>query len=199
MAELQGYPAPVFFSEDGCNVIRPRTFSDLQSVYGPNMTTIMSGAIIYEWTQEPNDYGIIQYPDTAIQDGVVVPVGVPSPMQPEFDNLKSAWAEASPSSISAVNYNPTISVMVCPAATEGIWTIDGNAELPGTPGKLTAPKASSYSFTGTLPAVTFISKGTTIVFSGTSTGVVGSQNTGDASASPSSVGTFQLTGFGVNG
>ena len=99
MNELQGYPVPVFFSEDGCNLVRPRTFSDLAAVYGPEMTPILSGSIIYEWTQEANDYGIIQYPDTCIQDGITVPVGIPVPLQPEFDNLKSAWAAASPSSI----------------------------------------------------------------------------------------------------
>src|SRR6266496_6856914 len=81
MKELQGYPVPVFFSEDGCNVVRPRTFSDLAAIYGPQMTSIISGSIIYEWTQEANDYGIIQYPDTSIQDDITVPVGIPVPLQ----------------------------------------------------------------------------------------------------------------------
>ena len=187
MNELQGYPVPVFFSEDGCNIVRPRTFSDLQAIYGPNMTSIMSGAIIYEWTQEANDYGIIQYPDTAIQDGVVVPVGVPVPLQPEFNNLKSAWAAASPTIVSEATYSPSMSVMACPATTEGVWTIDGNAQLPDTPGTLTPIKASSYSFTGSLPSVTVNTEGSTVVLGGASaTGTQTTGGTGGATASASS-------------
>lgn len=162
MNELQGYPVPVFFSEDGCNVVRPRTFSDLAAVYGPEMTPILSGSIIYEWTQEANDYGIVQYPDTCIQDGITAPVGVPVPLQPEFDNLKSAWAAASPSSIAAKDYDPSKVVVACPATTSGTWTIDGNATLPETPGNLTAKKPETFSFTGTLSSVTVDTTGVTV-------------------------------------
>src|SRR5271163_618770 len=104
-------------------------------IFGPEMTPILSGAIIYEWTQEANDYGIISYPDNAIQENVEVPVGVPTPLQPEFDNLKSVWAAVSPSSISEVQYSFTTVVMACPEVTAG-WTIDGNAALPPSPGSV---------------------------------------------------------------
>jgi len=193
MNELQGYPVPVFWSEDGCNLVRPRTFSDMQAIYGPNMTPIMSGTIVYEWTQETNDYGIIQYPDTAIQDGVTVPVGVPVPLQPEFNNLKSAWANVSPTIVAEADYKPTMTVVACPAVTEGIWTIDGNAALPEKPGNLTPPKPTSYTFTGTLPSVTVNSLGSTIAI-GTPSPTGGSGNgngngNGSGSASTASAST----------
>lgn len=132
MAEFQGYPVPAFFSEVGCNVVRPRTFSEMQAIFGPQMSTILSGAIVYEWTQEANNYGVIQYPDTTIQDGVTVPIGSPVPLQPEFNNLKSQWATVSASSIKMSVYTPTATTMNCPAVTSG-WPIDPNAPLPGTP------------------------------------------------------------------
>jgi 1,3-beta-glucanosyltransferase GAS1 len=173
MNELQGYPIPVFFSEDGCNLVRPRTFSDLAAVYGPEMTPIMSGSIIYEWTQEANDYGIVQYPDTCIQDGITAPVGVPVPLQPEFDNLKSAWAAASPSSIAETDYNPSTVVIECPATTSGTWTIDGNAKLPETPGNLTAKKPEKFTFTGTLSSVTVDVTGISVsVYTSGATGTI---------------------------
>lgn len=201
MNELQGYPVPVFFSEDGCNLVRPRTFSDLAAVYGPEMTPILSGSIIYEWTQEVNDYGIIQYPDTCIQDDTSVPVGIPIPLQPEFDNLKSAWAAASPSSIAETDYKPSTVVVACPATTSGTWTIDGDAELPETPGNLTANKPESFSFTGTLSAVAVDSVGITVSVyqSGTSgilptaTGGSGSTASAGTSSQDGAAGNFSFT------
>lgn len=49
---------PVFFSEYGCNDPQPRYFDEVQALYGPQMTTL-SGGLVYEWTQEASDYGII--------------------------------------------------------------------------------------------------------------------------------------------
>jgi 1,3-beta-glucanosyltransferase GAS1 len=132
MAEFAGYPIPAFFSEVGCNVVRPRTWSEMGAIYGPQMLPTLSGAIIYEWTQEANDFGIIQYPDTTTQDGVTVPVGSPVPMQPEFNNLKSQWATCSPSSIQMSAYTPTATAIACPAVTSG-WSVDPNAPLPASP------------------------------------------------------------------
>jgi 1,3-beta-glucanosyltransferase GAS1 len=117
------------------------------------MTPVLSGSIVYEWTQEVNDYGIVQYPDNAIQSGVQVAVGSPIPLQPEFNNLMSVWASVSPSSTSLADYTPSVSTIACPATTSGVWTIDGSAPLPDTPGSLSAPPSPSYSFTGTLPPV----------------------------------------------
>ncbi len=132
MAEFANYPVPVFFSEVGCNVVRPRTWSEMTAIFGPQMTPILSGAIAYEWVQEANNYGIIQYPDTTIQDGVTVPIGSPVPMQPEFDNLKSVWAAVSPTKALLAAYTPPTTTLACPATTVG-WSIDPSAALPPTP------------------------------------------------------------------
>ncbi len=57
----QGYPVPIFFSEDGCNTVPPRTFDDQAAIFGPQMANSWSGAIIYEWIQETNNYGLVNY------------------------------------------------------------------------------------------------------------------------------------------
>lgn len=187
IAEFQGYPVPVFFSEDGCNVVRPRTFSDIPSIYGPNMAPVLSGVIIYEWTQEANNYGIVEYPDTTIQSGDVVPVGMPMPMQPEFDNLKSQWAAVSPVSVSAADYNPTTTIMACPAVTLGVWTIDGNAKLPPQPGTLSPPPASSYSYKGSLPPVVLVTMDVSISGSSSAIETTGTKTSGGTTSAATTI------------
>lgn len=71
-ADADNYPIPIFFSEDGCNTVPPRTFNDQAAIFGPNMTDTWSGAIIYEWIQEMNQYGLVSYGpqlDASIQQG----------------------------------------------------------------------------------------------------------------------------------
>lgn len=51
---------PIFLSETGCNVARPRTFQDQTAIYG-EMADVWSGSIIYEWIEEANNYGLISY------------------------------------------------------------------------------------------------------------------------------------------
>ncbi|KAL2000203.1 hypothetical protein VTN02DRAFT_3416 [Thermoascus thermophilus] len=54
---------PVFFSEYGCNEVKPRTFTEVQAIYGEEMTQALSGGLVYEYTQEDNDYGLVQVND----------------------------------------------------------------------------------------------------------------------------------------
>ena len=107
----------------------------MTAIYGPQMNSVLSGTIVYEWIQEDNDYGIIQYPDTTFQEGLNVSVGSPVPLQPEFGNLQSQWAGLSPTGVSLNHYTPTNSAPECPPTTAGIWDISGNLALPDTPSK----------------------------------------------------------------
>lgn len=68
----QDYPVPIWMSEVGCNTVPPRTFTDQEAVFGPSMVGTWSGAMIYEWIQELNHYGLVSYgpvADTSVQDG----------------------------------------------------------------------------------------------------------------------------------
>jgi hypothetical protein len=67
-ALAENYPIPIFFSEDGCNTVPPRTFNDQATIFGPQMVDTWSGAIIYEWIQEMNNYGLVEYGPAAGPD-----------------------------------------------------------------------------------------------------------------------------------
>lgn len=54
---------PVFFSEYGCNDVQPRSFTEVQALYGKDMTQAFSGGLVYEYTQEKNDYGLVKLND----------------------------------------------------------------------------------------------------------------------------------------
>lgn len=51
---------PVFFSEFGCNEVTPRIWTEIQSIYGPDMMGAFAGGVVYEYTQEENNYGLAE-------------------------------------------------------------------------------------------------------------------------------------------
>ena len=60
-SQAEGFPVPIFFSETGCNTVPPRTFDDQAAIFGSQMVNTWSGAIIYEWLEEANNYGLVSY------------------------------------------------------------------------------------------------------------------------------------------
>ena len=131
------YDIPIFFSETGCIHPEPRTFDDQSAIFGSEMDGTWSGAIIYEWIQVANGYGLVSYgPEvapTATQNNVVggfTVSGTPTPISPDFDNLSSQWATLSPSGVSENNYSPTLTPPACPSFTSGQWEVSGNVPLP---------------------------------------------------------------------
>lgn len=131
------YNIPIFFSETGCNDPEPRTFDDQTAIFGPDMEDTWSGAIIYEWIQETNNYGLISYgptvaatvTNTNIMAGISR-TGTPTPISPDFPNLSSQWATLSPTGVSANAYTPSLTPPACPAYTKGTWEVEPKAPLP---------------------------------------------------------------------
>jgi hypothetical protein len=158
-----GYDIPIFLSETGCNDPEPRTFADQSAIFGTEMAGTWSGAIIYEWIQEKNNYGLISYgPKVAatatqanVQDGYTRS-GTPTPISPDFENLSSQWATLSPSGVSMNDYSPTTNPPSCPPFTSGLWEVSGNVPLPTigakgtqyTTGITTGTAAASTSSSG---------------------------------------------------
>lgn len=50
---------PIFMSEYGCREIRPRVFDEVAALYSPKMTPYFSGGVVYEYSQEKNDFGLV--------------------------------------------------------------------------------------------------------------------------------------------
>lgn len=94
---------PVFFSETGCNNVKPRVFSEIQAIYGPDMSQALSGALVYEYSQEANDFGLV-----SINDNGTVSLLI------DFENLRSQYSKLDFSSITAHNSSQTaITAPVC--------------------------------------------------------------------------------------
>ena len=137
------------------------------------MASLWSGAIIYEWIEESNDYGLISYGPTVaatvvasgIQAGYSV-TGTPTPVLPDFTNLQSQWATLSPTGVASAAYSPSLTPPACPSSTAGGWLVDGNVPLPSVgqtqqisgSGASSTP-ASTASATGSAASATSTKKG----------------------------------------
>ena len=120
------YPVPIFFSETGCNTVPPRTFGDQAAILGSEMDNTWSGAIIYEWIEETNNYGLVNYGSSGAVSGT------PTPMQPDFSNLAGQWATLTPAGVQLSAYSASASspAVSCPAYTSDGWKVDPNSPLP---------------------------------------------------------------------
>ncbi|KAF1809301.1 hypothetical protein P152DRAFT_168381 [Eremomyces bilateralis CBS 781.70] len=149
------YSIPIYFSETGCNTVRPRTFADQAAIFGPKMAPYWSGSIVYEWIQEANNYGLISYgekvdpslPD-APPDGFTRS-GTPTPVQPDFDNLKSQWQTLTPSGVQKSAYTPSLAAPPCPTRISDFWDVDGDVSLPSIGQQLDLEGSATATVTAT--------------------------------------------------
>lgn len=141
--EARNFPVPIFLTETGCNVPGPRQWADMEAVFDEDrMAKDWSGAIMYEWIEEMNHYGIVSYgppvpkgepivDNDIVYDGFTRK-GTPTPIHPDFDNLKTWWATLHPTGVSRGDYDPgQVVTPACPTSTQGgWWLVDGNSPLP---------------------------------------------------------------------
>jgi 1,3-beta-glucanosyltransferase GAS3 len=80
---------PVFFSEYGCNLVTPRQFTEVPALYSSQMTTVFSGGLIYEYSEEPNNYGLVNLND----NGSVSILQDYNNLRKQYDSLDVATLE----------------------------------------------------------------------------------------------------------
>ncbi|KAI5816315.1 Glucanosyltransferase-domain-containing protein [Pyronema omphalodes] len=54
------YSIPIFLSEYGCNTPSPRQFGEVTTLYSDKMSPVFSGGLVYEYSQEPNNFGLVE-------------------------------------------------------------------------------------------------------------------------------------------
>ncbi|CAH02187.1 1,3-beta-glucanosyltransferase [Kluyveromyces lactis] len=82
--EFKNFPVPVFFSEFGCNAVRPRPFTEVGALYGPLMTPVWSGGLVYMYFEEENEYGVVK----VTKNGQVIELEDFKYLQNEFEKAK---------------------------------------------------------------------------------------------------------------
>jgi hypothetical protein len=111
---------PVLFSEYGCNKVMPRVFDEVAALYSDKMTAL-SGGLVYEYSQEPSDYGLAIINE---KNGSVT-------LRTDYDNLQRQFNNLNMSVIQATNpSSTTIKPPACDAKliTSGIF--DQNFTIP---------------------------------------------------------------------
>lgn len=169
-----GYGLPIFLSEYGCNT-NTRDFGEVASLYSTDMTSVYSGGLVYEYSNEDSNYGLVTVSGDSISN------------LPDFDALKSALA-GTPSPQGDGGYNSTGGASGCPSYSEPNWLVKTDS-LPAIP---EGAKKFMTSGAGTGPGLTGAgsqnaggaSTGTASAGSGqaTKTGSSGSSSTGTNAA-----------------
>jgi len=125
---------PVFFSEYGCNEVQPRTFDEVPTLYGEKMT-VMSGGLIFEWTQEENNYGIVD----AYANGTVHLRGDYDALAEKYGGLNMTLIE---------NHNTTATGLKPPKCSAGLISDAGlsqDFDIPSAPSGVAALISSGVS------------------------------------------------------
>lgn len=120
VAGFSNYSAPLFFSEYGCNLVMPRAFTEVAAIYSTEMTAVFSGGLVYEYSQESSDYGLVEVDGTSVS------------VLTDYTNLMKEFA-ATANPTGAGGYVTGRSASDCPANTTtfaGVWAED---VLPAQP------------------------------------------------------------------
>lgn len=114
---------PVFYSEFGCNTPSPRIFTEIGAIYGSNMTGVFSGGVVYEYSQEDNNYGLVQ----VNSDGTI-------DLLADFRTLQNQYAKLNFESVQSVKASGKS--ITPPTCSESLIKEDGfnnNFTLPVPP------------------------------------------------------------------
>jgi hypothetical protein len=100
-------------------LVTPRGFTEVAAIYGPQMTDVWSGGVVYEWTQENNRYGLVKISDSGEVD-----------VLPDYTNLQEQLSKVNPKGVKMDSFNQQRSASTCPEINAN-WKASSN--LPPTP------------------------------------------------------------------
>lgn len=107
--QYSSYGLPIFLSEFGCNTNK-RQFQEIASLYSDQMTAVYSGGLVYEYSQEDANYGLVNIAGGSVEE------------LDDFAALKSAYeGTAAPSGDGGAKADQAASQ--CPAQSEH-WEVD---------------------------------------------------------------------------
>lgn len=123
---FKDYGIPLFLSEYGCNT-KTRDFGELKALMGPEMTHVYSGGLMYEYSMEPNNYGIVKIKGGDLNNGKDQ-TGEREEL-PEFSAFAKALKDY-PAPDGDGGYNPNSKASDCPPKDDH-WDVD--PDLPDMP------------------------------------------------------------------
>ncbi|KAL8824944.1 MAG: hypothetical protein Q9191_004713 [Dirinaria sp. TL-2023a] len=123
MEQFSNTTIPVFFSEYGCNKVLPRVFDEVQALYGPQMTQVMSGGLVYEYVEEPNNFGLV-----AVFSNQTAQIRI------DYDNLQSQFNKLDTKALESGN--TTATKLTSPACKSSLIVSQGfnnTFDIPAMP------------------------------------------------------------------
>jgi len=113
------YSLPIFLSEFGC-ITNTREWNEIAALYSEKMTGVYSGGLVYEYTIEPNGYGLVE-------------VGSNGNIEPneDFERLMEAY-EQTPNPTGDGGARTDTEVPQCPEQTDD-WEVSPDNKLPEIP------------------------------------------------------------------
>lgn len=119
---FQDSSVPIFFSEFGCNEDPPRLFSEIGTIYGEEMSGVFSGGMVYEYTMEDNNYGIVKLDD----DGNVQ-------ILKDYDTLATQYAKVDWDAVSGMKPGSSPKPSACDESLITTKGFDKNFTIPAMP------------------------------------------------------------------
>jgi len=113
-----GYGLPLFLSEYGCNT-NTRDFGEVAALYNTEMTAVYSGGLVYEYSEEPSNFGLVQISGSEVTE------------LPDFKTLMTAFSNT-PDPSGDGGYNHTGGASACPTYSPPNWLVKDDS-LPAFP------------------------------------------------------------------
>jgi len=98
------YGIPIFFSEYGCNLVNPRKFTEVKAIYSTEMAKVFSGGLVYEFTQEVNKYGLVEFNNNT---GKITPLSDFNALKEQFANVELPSGDGGSSTSGKASTCPT--------------------------------------------------------------------------------------------